>query len=62
MEGGQTGLESLSIVVLPPDEWLAGDIILARVLGRRKLLMVGPAACWVYQPAGHPLHLSDGEI
>lgn len=57
MERSQPGLQRLSIVVLPPDEWLASHIILARDLWRRKLFMVGAAASWVYQSASHALHL-----
>lgn len=57
VEGGQAGLECLCIVVLPADEGLAGDIVLAGGFGRSELFVVGAAARWVYQSAGHTLHL-----
>ena len=40
-------LQNLRVVVIPPDQWLPGDVILARYSGRVELLVIGPAASQV---------------
>mmetsp|Transcript_33674 Transcript_33674/g.72842 ORF Transcript_33674/g.72842 Transcript_33674/m.72842 type:complete len:317 (-) Transcript_33674:76-1026(-) len=56
VESRQAGLDGLGVVILSLDQGLAREVVQSRRLGRRELLVVGPAAARVDPATRHTLN------